>query len=216
LDSTQPELEKTEPNLVSVAREILETRLATSTNNTYIGWKLEDLEKLNSFCQEPILTCNGLNGIFGEAIFLDTLKHSDIEVNISSGDEDYCGIDFYFNGFPIDVTTNPRSLDKKFDPERYTTLYLPRYRGQESALKQMEECINGRIYVLRHLKRGSICIQDYVSDLFKVNFDILENLNSQIDSPQNGGPFPRAGSNNERNLDHILQIFASSNLLCFN
>lgn len=216
MEPRKPESGKTEPNLVTVAREILETRLATSTNDTYIGWKLEELEKLNSFCERPILCCNGLNGIFGEAIFLDTLKHSSIPVEISSGNEDYYGIDFYFNGFPIDVTTNPRSLDKKFDAERYATLYLPRYKGQKSAFAKTEECTNSRTYVLRHLKNNSVCIEDYILDLIKINSDILENLHCQIDTPNNNRVFPYAGLNNERNLDHILQIFTQSDLVCFN
>jgi hypothetical protein len=71
LDPKKSELEKTEPELATIAKEILQYRIATSTKDSYTEWKNEELEKLSVFIQSPMITLNGLNGILGEAIFLD-------------------------------------------------------------------------------------------------------------------------------------------------
>lgn len=212
MDPKKSELEKTEPELATIAKEILQYRIATSTKDTYTEWKNEELEKLSAFIQSPMITLNGLNGILGEAIFLDLVKNSNIPIQVATGGEDLEGIDFYFNGFPIDVTTNPCSLERKIDSKRYATIYLPRYCGQRSVLNRENGYSNKDDYVLKHLSTGSISTENYLYDLLTINVEVLKTLGSQIEDPTVTVALPNAGLNNEGNLNIILQIFINSNL----
>ncbi len=212
MDPNKSELEKTEPELATIAKEILQYRIATSTKDTYTEWKNEELEKLSAFIQSPMITLNGLNGILGEAIFLDLVKNSNIPIQVATGGEDLEGIDFYFNGFPIDVTTNPCSLERKIDSKRYATIYLPRYCGQRSVLNRENGYSNKDDYVLKHLSTGSISTENYLYDLLTINVEVLKTLGSQIEDPTATVALPNAGLNNEGNLNIILQIFINSNL----
>jgi len=212
LDPTTIETETKEPELVEVAREILEYRLDTTTTDIYRDWKLCELDKLDFFENNSSTHVNGLHGLFGEALFLDFIRQSDIEILISSGEDDFKGIDFYFGGFPIDVTTNPTSLDEKTNPERYTTLYLPRYRGQKSVLGHSCYSPNGKDYVLKHIKEKYIPKESYMYDILTVNLEILEALKEQIENPDKEAALCYGGLNNERNLFTILKILINSNL----
>jgi hypothetical protein len=206
------ETEKTEPELISIAKEILDYRINSSSSDMYLDWKVDELEKLEKFAQKPIKHTNGFHGILGEAIFLDLIRSSDIDIQISTGDEDLMGIDFYLGGFPIDVTTDPTSLEKKIDVTRFTTLYLPRYRGQDSVLREIDYYPDNRDFVLRHVTGNHIDRQSYLYDLMTINMGILKALREQIRNNEHDPLLTNGGINNERNLATILKILINSSL----
>lgn len=206
------ETEKQEPELVTIAKQILDYRINSSSNNTYLDWKVDELEKLEKFAHKPIKHTNGFHGILGEAIFLDLIQNSDIGIEVSTGDEDLSGIDFYFGGFPIDVTTDPTSLDKKIDVSRFTTLYLPRYRGQNSILQKIDYYSHKKDFVLRHVSGDPIDRQSYLYDLMTINIEVLSALRDQIRNTKQDPLLTNGGLNNEKNLATILKILINSNL----
>lgn len=199
------ELEKHTPKLLQTAKEIVEFRASTSTNEEYLSWKNDEYCKILHYEQQGIPSTNGLNGSLGEAFFFDFCTHFNIPCDISTGDQDLDGIDFFLTDFPIDVTTNPRSGKTKIKPRRFTTLFLPKYIGQKSIVNIDKRSLSEE-YLLTYLSSGIPNFENFLSDLIHVNNEILDCLEKQITNPCEDTLFPNSSISNERNLKTILKI----------
>jgi hypothetical protein len=207
-----------EPTLVTTAKEILVHRVSTSDNTLYKDSKVRELEKLTTTPIDQLYETKELHGILGEAIFLNFVRESDIDIKIGSGEEDMggkedmAGIDFFLNGFPVDVTTGFNSLEKKIQTSKFATLYLPRHHGQRQAFSKDETFTKNKTYLMDHIRGNFVDKKNYLYDLLTINLDVLKKIKAQIDHPTPNSHFAEAGINNERNLATIIEIFVNSNL----
>jgi len=201
-----------EPILVTTAKEILVHRIFTSTNQTYKDTKAKELEQLSSTPTEQLYETKELHGILGEAIFLNFIKESNIDIKVGSGEEDMAGIDFYLNGFPVDITTGFNSVEEKVQASRFATLYVPRHYGQKQAFSEDENFRRNKTYLMDHIQGNFVNNKNYLYDLLTINLDVLKNITAQIDNPTPGSHFAGAGINNEKNLATLIKILINSNL----
>lgn len=201
-----------EPALVTTAKEILVHRISTCNNTSYKNSKAQELELLSTTPTEQLYEARELHGILGEAIFLNFVKESDIDIKIGSGEDDMAGIDFYLNGFPVDITTGFNSIEEKVQPSRFATLYIPRYYGQRQVFSEDKNFTRNKTYLMDHIMGNFVNKRNYLYDLITINLDVLKNIRAQIDNPTPGNHFAKAGINNEKNLTTIIKIFVNSNL----
>jgi len=201
-----------EPALVTTAKEILVHRISTSTNQTYKDIKAKELELLSSTPTEQLYETKELHGILGEAIFLNFIRESDINIKVGSGEDDMAGIDFYLNGFPVDITTGFNSVGEKVQTSRFTTLYVPRHYGQKQVFSEDENFTRNKTYLMDHIQGNFVNNKNYLYDLLTINLDILKKIKAQIDNPTPDSHFAGAGINNEKNLATLLKVLINSNL----
>lgn len=201
-----------EPALVTTAKEILVHRISTSGSTLYRDSKVKELEELSTTPTNRLYETKELHGILGEAIFLNFIRESDIDIKIGSGDDDMAGIDFYLNGFPVDITTGFNSIEKKVRPSRFATLYIPRYHGQKQVFSEGEDFTRNKTYLMDHIRGNFVDKKNYLYDLLTINLDVLKNIKAQIDNPTPNGHYAGAGINNEKNLTAIIKILINSNL----
>ena len=201
------EQEKLGRTIIERAIRITEGRIQTSTEDKYISYKgkeLLGLKHIKKFSHVPI---NGTGGILGEALF-DLIYSRFVSLVPSNGDEDYKdGIDFFLNGFPIDVTTDLRgnNINKKVKPEKYTTILLPNRINSPIAFPKEEDNNNPNEYITHLLETGDIDIPQYMVDLYAINFTMLEHLERHIWELESNG-IRNAGLNNVTNLRTILEL----------
>jgi len=201
-----------EPALVTTAKEILVHRISTSDSTLYRDSKVKELEKLATTPTEQLYETKELHGILGEAIFLNFIRESDIVIKVGSGEDDMAGIDFYLNGFPMDITTGFNSVEEKVQASRFATLYVPRHYGQKQAFSEDDNFTRNKTYLMDHIRGHFVNNKNYLYDLLTINLDVLKNIRAQIDNPTPGSHFANAGVNNERNLATLLKILINSNL----
>ena len=201
-----------EPTLVTTAKEILVHRISTCNNTSYKDSKAEELEKLSTTPTEELYETKELHGILGEAIFLNFIKESDIDIKVGSGDDDMAGIDFYLNGFPMDITTGFNSVGEKVQASRFATLYVPRHHGQKQVFSYDENFSKNKTYLMDYIQENFVNNKNYLYDLLTVNLDVLKNIKAQIDHPTPDSHFAGAGVNNEKNLATLIKILINSNL----
>jgi len=201
-----------EPTLVTTAKEILVHRISTCNNTSYKNSKAEELEKLSTTPTEQLYETRELHGILGESIFLNFIRESDIDIKVGSGDDDMAGIDFYLNGFPVDITTGFNSIEEKVQASRFATLYVPRHYGQKQVFSDDENFSRNKTYLMDHIQENFVNSKNYLYDLLTVNLDILKNIRAQIDNPTPDSHFAGAGVNNEKNLATLIKILINSNL----
>lgn len=201
-----------EPTVVTTAKEILVHRISTCSNTYYKDSKAEELEKLSTTPTEQLYETKELHGILGEAIFLNFIKESDIDIKVGSGNDDMAGIDFYLNGFPMDITTGFNSVEEKVQASRFATLYVPRHHGQKQVFSYDENFSQNKTYLMDHIRGNFVNNKNYLYDLLTVNLDVLKNIKAQIDNPTPDSHFAEAGINNEKNLATLIKILINSNL----
>ncbi len=201
-----------EPALVTTAKEILVHRIYTCNNTSYKDSKVQELEKLTTTPIEHLYETKELHGILGEAIFLNFIRESDIDIKIGSGEDDMAGIDFYLNGFPMDITTGYNSVEEKVQASRFATLYVPRHYGQKQPFSEDENFTRNKTYLMDHIRGNFVNNKNYLYDLLTINLDVLKNIRAQIDNPTPNTHFANAGVNNEKNLATLLKILINSNL----
>lgn len=201
-----------EPTLVTTAKEILVHRISTSDNTLYRDSKVKELEKLTTTPTEQLYETRELHGLLGEAIFLNFIRESDIDIKIGSGEDDMAGIDFYLNGFPMDITTGFNSVEEKVQASRFATLYVPRHYGQKQAFSEDKNFTRNKTYLMDHIHGNFVNNKNYLYDLLTINLDVLKKIRAQIDNPTPDSHFANAGVNNEKNLATLLKILMNSNL----
>ncbi len=201
-----------EPALVTTAKEILVHRISTCNNTSYKNSKVQELEKLSTTPTEQLYETSELHGLLGEAIFLNFIRESNIDIKIGSGEDDMAGIDFYLNGFPMDITTGFNSVEEKVQASRFATLYVPRHYGQKQAFSEDENFTRNKTYLMDHIRGNFVNNKNYLYDLLTINLDVLKNIRAQIDNPTRDSHFAGAGINNEKNLATLIKILINSNL----
>jgi hypothetical protein len=201
-----------EPALVTTAKEILVHRISTCNNTSYKNSKAQELEKLSTTPTEQLYETSELHGLLGEAIFLNFIRESDIDIKVGTGEEDMAGIDFYLNGFPMDITTGFNSVEEKVQASRFATLYIPRHYGQKHVFSDDENFTKNKTYLMDHIQGNFVNKKNYLYDLLTINLDVLKNIRAQIDSPTPDSHFSGAGINNEKNLATLIKILINSNL----
>lgn len=201
-----------EPALVTTAKEILVHRISTCNNTSYKNSKAEELEKLSTTPTEQLYETSELHGILGEAIFLTFIKESDIDIKVASGEDDMAGIDFYLNGFPMDITTGFNSVEEKVQVSRFATLYAPRHHGQRQAFSEDKNFTRSKTYLMDYIRGNFVDNKNYLYDLLTINLDVLKNIRAQINNPTPNSHFAEAGINNEKNLATLIKILIDSNL----
>jgi len=201
-----------EPTLVTTAKEILVHRISTSTNQKYKDTKAKELELLSSTPTKELYEATELHGILGEAIFLNFIRGSDIDIKVGSGEDDMAGIDFYLNGFPVDITTGFNSIEEKTQASRFATLYVPRHYGQKQVFSEDKDFTRSKTYLMDHIRGNFVNKKDYLYDLLTINLDVLKKIKAQIDNPTPDSRFVGAGINNEKNLATLLKVLINSNL----
>jgi len=201
-----------EPALVTTAKEILVHRISTCNKTSYKDSKAKELEKLSTTPTEQLYKTSELHGLLGEAIFLNFIRESDIDIKIGSGEDDMAGIDFYLNGFPMDITTGFNSVEEKVQASRFATLYVPRHYGQKQTFSDDETFTRNKTYLMDHIRGNFVNNKNYLYDLLTINLDVLKNIRAQIDNPTPDSHLAGAGINNERNLATLIKILINSNL----
>lgn len=192
-------------SLLEVASRIVDLRLGSSspTDRKYQSDKTFEILDIERLIQNPNEDITGYYGQLGEALFYIACREalSNIPVMVSTGEEDVRGIDFFLNGLPIDVSTNPLAIDTKLRPERVATLFLPRYKGQRSLF----HCDNHRKgYISEMLEEGIFSSKQFLKDLVSINKEILYLMTIESQKVRNSGP------NNKTNLQTILRIIESN------
>lgn len=201
-----------EPAIVTTAKEILVHRISTCDEPLYRNSKVKELEKLSTTPTDQLYETKELHGILGEAIFLKFIRESDIDIKTGSGEDDMAGMDFYLNGFPVDVTTGFNSIEKKIQPSRFATLYLPRNYGQKQPFSNDKTFTKNKTYLMDHIRGNFVDQTTYLYDLLTVNLSVLKAMREQIDNPNPNSHFAKVGINNERNLATVIKILINSNL----
>lgn len=202
-----------EPTVVTTAKEILKFHIETSSNRKYRNQREAELEQLNSIPPSELYEASELHGILGEAIFLDFIRESDINIEIAEGDEDLAGMDFKLNGFEMDVTTGFNSAVDKLQPDRLPVIYLPRHYGQKHVFSESENLTKNKTYLYDYLNENFVSKRRYLYDLLTINTDVLRKLREQIENPTPDSPLSAAGVSNEINLTTILHVLWNSNLV---
>lgn len=198
------------PPILDTARKIVEYRTSTSTSNQYISWQEELLKRIDLFPELGVTKANWLNGIMGESLFYESALYTNIPIRTSTGKEDRSGIDFFLSNYPIDVTADPTNLTKKINPGRYTTLFLPEYRGQRSIISKKDYGTSGKKYLDHYLTNYSLPNEEYLIDTYFINSEIYNLMEKQINSRFKILFFKNPGENNLCNLRTILNILEDS------
>lgn len=201
-----------EPTIVTTAKEILVHRISTGTSQSYKDTKAKELDLLSTTPTDQLYETKELHGILGEAIFLNFIRESDIEIKVGGGEDDMAGIDFYLNGFPMDITTGFNSVEEKVQASRFATLYVPRHHGQKQVFSEDQNFSKNKTYLMDHIMGNFVSSKNYLYDLLTVNLDVLKNIRTQINNPTPDSHFAGAGINNERNLAILIKILINSNL----
>lgn len=156
--------------LISIATKILSTRLDTTPEENKYDYYRKKIQKNLEFFESGSLP-QGQNGIYGtlcEALFYHACKESlPIDIEISNGQEDYQGIDFFLitssNRFAIDVTTNQDKFPAKLKKSKKVAIMLPEENGRYGILNQDPK----------------IDLKEYLLETFNLNMTILKNKTSK-------------------------------------
>lgn len=195
--------------LLETALEITKYRLNSSPNKVeYVEWKVLDLQNLETLLENRRGKVNGAYGILGETMFFLVCHHFGIPISVSTGAEDLEGIDFYIQGFPLDVTTDPTSMTRKIVPERLTTIFLPRYQGQQSIISPI---LPTREYISHTLRDGHLPYEDYLAGILGINMELLSLMEQSVMEKNSLPDFLNPGLNNVKNLKTIMAILYMAN-----
>jgi len=208
---TEQDLDEGRNILLSATEEIFQTRMLSSNNEEYNNFKVAEL---SIFRQElPVLDAQDIwfnySGLVGESLFFLACKENDIPIKIASGSEDWTGIDFYVFGYPIDVTTSytKESIERKIDTRRYSTLFLPRYLGNNSIYTRPMECVP---YTKMLFETGSFDTTRYIDEMLQINHEIQEIIENEVYLKNQKFIHPKnAGMNNIHNMRTIMTLISS-------
>ncbi len=208
------EKERTEQNnneILTTALNITSYRLETSTNSQYQNEKFTEFQDLEEYQENTkYLYPISLTGVLSESVFYQA--YSEIvgseNIKLATGDEDLQGIDFYINGYPVDVTASNLSLVKKISTDRVPTIFLPKHTDQKNIFEQTIFNHN-KNYIMQSIHKENIDHYKYIQDTYNINQNILKQIEQD---PQ---ITPKAGPNNLTNMKVILTILDQS-LASFN
>lgn len=207
---TEQELEKGKTILFLAAEEIFQTRMLNSDSKEYNNFKKAEF---SIFKQElPALDaqdawCN-YSGLVGEALFFIACKENGIPITIASGNEDWAGIDFFVFGYPVDVTTSfaKGSIERKVDTKRYSTLFLPKYLGNNSIYTKPTEYIP---YTKVLFENGSFMTTQYIDEMLQINYEIEQIIENEVYQKNSQSIHPkRAGVNNLHNMRTVMSLIS--------
>lgn len=197
--------------LLSTTEEIFQTRISSSDIKEYNGYKITEFSifktELEASTAEDIWS--NYPGLIGESLFFLSCKQNGIPVTISSGKEDWEGIDFYVFGYPVDVTTSYArgSIQRKVDAKRCPTLFLPRFIGNNTIYKKPEKCIP---YTQMLFDTGSIDTARYIDEMLQINYEIQEIIENEVYLKNQKLIHPKkAGMNNLHNMRTIMALISS-------
>lgn len=196
--------------LLSTSENIFHTRVETSQCKEYKNYKISEFsvfrEEIPSASSEDIWI--NYSGLVGEALFFLACQNSNIPIKISTGDEDWAGIDFYLFGYPIDVTTacKRNAMERKINTTRYPTLFLPRFVGNNSIYTKPLECIP---YTKMLFDEGSFDTTRYIDEMLQINYEVEEIIENEVYLKNKQSIHPRkAGINNVHNMKTIMTLIS--------
>lgn len=208
--ATEQDQEQGKTLLFSTTEEIFQTRILSSDIKEYNNYKTVEFSvfknELPTSTAEDIWT--NYSGLVGESLFLLACKQNNIPISISSGKEDWEGIDFYVFGYPVDVTTSyvRGSIERKVDTKRYSTLFLPRFIGNNSIYTKPVECIP---YTKMLFETGSFDTTRYIDEMLQINHEVEEIIENEVFQKNQNLIHPRkAGFNNLHNIKTIMTLIS--------
>jgi len=207
---TEQALDEGKNVLPSATEEIFQTRMLSSNSKEYNNFKTTELsifqrELPNSTPEDIWLNYSGL---IGESLFFLACKENDIPIKIASGNEDWAGIDFYIFGYPIDVTTSYArgSIERKVDTKRYSTIFLPRYLGNNSIHTRPTEITP---YTKILFDTGTFNTTQYIDEMLQINYEIEQIVENEVFFKNSQPIHPkRAGINNIHNMKTIMSLIS--------
>ena len=196
--------------LLSTTEEIFNARILSSDIEEYNNYKITEFSifKTELPASTPEDIWLNYSGLVGESLFFLACKQNDIPVTISSGKEDWEGIDFYVFGYPVDVTTSyvRGSIERKVDTKRYPTLFLPRFVGNNSIYTKPVECIP---YTRMLFETGSFDTTRYIDEMLQINYEIQEIIENEVYLKNQRPIHPKkAGMNNIHNMKTIMALIS--------
>ena len=196
--------------LLSTSENIFNTRIQSSQSKEYNNYKITEFsvfkEEIQSASSEDIWI--NYSGLVGESLFLLACKQNNIPISISSGKEDWEGIDFYVFGYPVDVTTSyvRGSIERKVDTKRYSTLFLPRFIGNNSIYTKPVECIP---YTKMLFETGSFDTTRYIDEMLQINHEVEEIIENEVYfKNEQSIHLRKAGLNNVHNMQTIITLIS--------
>ena len=196
--------------LLSTSENIFNTRIETSQCKEYRNYKITEFsvfkQEIQSASPEDIWI--NYSGLVGESLFLLACQNSNIPIKISTGDEDWAGIDFYIFGYPVDVTTacKRNAMERKIDTTRYPTLFLPRFVGNNSIYCKPPLLIP---YTKELFEKGSFDNTRYIDEMLQINYEVEEIIENEFFQKNDTFLHPRkAGFNNIHNMKTIMTLIS--------
>lgn len=196
--------------LLSTSEDIFHTRVETSQSKEYKNYKITEFsvfkQEIPSASPEDIWI--NYSGLVGESLFLLACQNTKIPIKISSGDEDWEGIDFFLFGYPIDVTTASKrnAMERKIDTKRFPTLFLPKFVGNNSIYTKPLECIP---YTKMLFETGSFDTTRYIDEMLQINYEVEEIIENEVFQKNDKFLHPRnAGFNNIHNMRTIMTLIS--------
>lgn len=196
--------------LLSTSENIFHTRVETSQSKEYKNYKITEFsvfkEEIQSASSEDIWI--NYSGLVGESLFLLACENNNIPIRISTGDEDWAGIDFYLFGYPIDVTTacKQHAIERKIDTTRYPTLFLPRFVGNNSIYCKPPVLIP---YTKELFEKGSFDTTRYLDEMLQINYEVEEIIENEVYfKNEQSIHLRKAGLNNVHNMKTIMTLIS--------
>lgn len=209
--TTEKTLEEGKKILFDATEKIFEIRISSSNIEKYNKQKESEflLFKYDlPYCSAEEI-CQCYSGLVGESLFFLACEEKSIPIRISSGQEDWEGIDFYIFGYPVDVTINytKDSLEKKIDAKRCSTIFLPRFIGDSFLSDKPNKCIP---YTKSLFETGAFDTTRYLQDIISINHKIKDIIEKEISLKDNRNlHLEKVGINSLHNIDTILKLISS-------
>ena len=150
--------------------EILAKRSSESKKQWYIDSTLTRCLELDSYIQHPgKRETLRLTGVLAEGLFYTIFSGK--KLVIANSNQNIDGIDFFLEGKPFNVTTNPDFLGKKFNSTRPPNILLPTYKGQS-----LYDDSSKKTNYLVKIHEDDFPYDEYKENILSLNYAILREM----------------------------------------
>lgn len=182
--------------------KILERRISGARRQWYIDSMLTRFLELDYYIQHPEKRETlYLTGALAEGLFYTIF--SEKALVIANSREDILGIDFFLEGNPFNVTTNPEFLGKKFNNKRPPNILLPTYKGQ-SLYDNPSQKTDYRVKIYE----DDFPYDEYKENILSLNYAVLREMDCCLNNCLCDSPFGEANIEG-RNYEEMKEILTS-------